>query len=192
MVEDFFHLTDCQIYHIEKVLHVINVEQNVEKSVIWRNVPHDRFLHMCMLSWFELYIYIGVYSEQLLHVSHRQRSSLASKNNSNSNKRLFVHKTWVQYSLQVRDCRCSVSFGFGLIHLEYFSISDIVRVLWWVKRGNESSLLSLLVFKDKRPVEFKAACDLSCYILSLINKHYVHITPLHNHISLSQLTLFFG
>ena len=35
--------------------------------------------------------------------------------------------------MQVRDCRCSVSFGFDLIHLEYFSISDIVKVLWWVE-----------------------------------------------------------
>ena len=63
-LENFFHMTDChvekflhkrnlkKIYHIEKVLHMINVEQNVLCGEMWRNLScgemfaHDRFLHM--------------------------------------------------------------------------------------------------------------------------------------------------
>ena len=50
LVEKFFHVTDChvenflhmrnvkKIYHIEKVLHMIDVEQNVLCGKMWRNV----------------------------------------------------------------------------------------------------------------------------------------------------------
>ena len=62
--EKKFHVTYChvekflqmknvkKIYHIERVLHMINVEQNVLCGEMWRNrscgdiFPHDRFLHM--------------------------------------------------------------------------------------------------------------------------------------------------
>ena len=52
-MEKFLHKRNLKkIYHIEKVLHMINVEQNVLCGEIWRNLscgeisPHDRFLHM--------------------------------------------------------------------------------------------------------------------------------------------------
>ena len=43
-VENFLHMRNLKkIYHIEKVLHMINVEQNVLCGEMFR---HDRFLHM--------------------------------------------------------------------------------------------------------------------------------------------------
>ena len=69
-VEKFFHMTDChvekflhmrnmkKIYHREKALHMINLEQNVLCGEMWRNLscgemfPHDILLHMNKLTCF--------------------------------------------------------------------------------------------------------------------------------------------
>ena len=46
-VEKFLHKRNLKkIYHIEKVLHMINVEQNVLCGEMWRNLSCGEIFHM--------------------------------------------------------------------------------------------------------------------------------------------------
>ena len=58
-----------KIYHIEKALHMINLEQNVLCGEMWRNLscgemfPHDRLLHMNKLTFFSCKIcFVTIYA----------------------------------------------------------------------------------------------------------------------------------
>ena len=65
-------MTDChvkKIYHLEKALHMINLEQNVLCREMWRNLscgemfPLDRLLHMNKLTFFCCKIcFVAVYA----------------------------------------------------------------------------------------------------------------------------------